>query len=50
MDNYFSPIVQGDTFFFTSQFQAVTNPENTLYATKRYIGRRFDDSEIKKDA
>lgn len=29
--------------------QAVTNPENTLYATKRYIGRRFDDSEIKKD-
>ncbi|KAJ7378800.1 Stress-70 protein, mitochondrial [Desmophyllum pertusum] len=29
--------------------QAVTNPENTLYATKRYIGRRFDDKEIKKD-
>lgn len=30
--------------------QAVTNPTNTLYATKRYIGRRFDDKEIKKDA
>lgn len=30
--------------------QAVTNPENTLYATKRYIGRRYDDPEIKKDA
>ncbi|XP_065920445.1 stress-70 protein, mitochondrial-like [Dysidea avara] len=29
--------------------QAVTNPKNTLSATKRYIGRRFDDSELKKD-
>ncbi|XP_068746768.1 stress-70 protein, mitochondrial-like [Montipora capricornis] len=29
--------------------QAVTNPTNTLYATKRYIGRRFDAPEIKKD-
>jgi molecular chaperone DnaK len=29
--------------------QAVTNPENTLFAVKRLIGRNFDDDSVKKD-
>jgi molecular chaperone DnaK len=29
--------------------QAVTNPENTLFAIKRLIGRRYDDPTTKKD-
>ena len=29
--------------------QAVTNPENTLYAVKRFIGRNFEDDTVQKD-
>ena len=29
--------------------QAVTNPEKTLFAIKRLLGRRMDDSSVKKD-
>ena len=29
--------------------QAVTNPENTLFAVKRLIGRKFEEKEVQKD-
>ena len=33
----------------TAKRQAITNPENTVYAVKRLIGRKFDSEEIQKD-
>src|SRR5690606_33626795 len=29
--------------------QAVTNPQNTLFAVKRLIGRRFEEKAVQKD-
>ncbi len=33
----------------TAKRQAITNPQNTVFAIKRLIGRRYSDSEVKRD-
>ena len=33
----------------TAKRQAVTNPENTVFSIKRFMGRRIDDSNVRRD-
>ncbi len=33
----------------TARRQAVTNPDNTLYSVKRFMGRRFDEDAVQQD-
>ena len=33
----------------TAKRQAVTNPKNTIYASKRLIGRKYSEKEVQKD-
>ena len=34
----------------TAKRQSITNPENTVYSAKRFIGRRFNQTEMKKES
>ena len=34
----------------TAKRQAVTNPKNTVYGIKRFLGHKFSDEEVKKDS
>ncbi len=44
-------LVDGDEVLVgqSAKRQAVTNPQNTLFAIKRLIGRRFNENEVQKD-
>ena len=45
-------VLEGDDEVLVGQSakrQAVTNPDNTLFAVKRLIGRRYEDNVVQKD-
>ena len=33
----------------TAKRQAVTNPENTIFSVKRFMGRRYDEDSVRRD-